>query len=242
VVDGQRPHRFGKDDAVAAGHGADGGDDGVRARPLEQEPGRPGSQGGEDVVVGADRGHDQDPRRVVEREDPFRRPDAVDVGHPDVHADDVGPVAADRCDCLRAVRGLPDDVMSGSDSRMARRPWRTMGSSSTRSTVSSSVTSTSPWEPRSEDPSGGYARGVELSAEHLDPLTQAVQPAPRPWDVRTDATPGLPYPNGPGSHFTKTMTEPCYILGGEVTIDDGMVRVLAARAVARVRLPSCPAD
>jgi hypothetical protein len=75
---------------------------------LEQEPGCADVEGGQDVLVGVEgreHRHDgwgrQGKQLLQDRE-------AVDVGHPDVEKDDVGPVLANRGNGVPSGRGRDD--------------------------------------------------------------------------------------------------------------------------------------
>ena len=124
VVDGRQPVRIaveqpardgGREERVAVGDGLDGGDEPGRGDVLEQEPAGTGAQRLDDVLVGIERGQDEDPgvRGDAVADDAARRRDPVEHRHADVHHDDVGLEALGDLDALLAVGGLADDLDVG---------------------------------------------------------------------------------------------------------------------------------
>ena len=79
---------------------------------LDQEAASPGAEGLVDVFVGLEGSQDDDldPGQVLVGRDAPGGFQAVDAGHPDVHQDDVGALAAGEVHGLLAIRGLTDDV------------------------------------------------------------------------------------------------------------------------------------
>ena len=79
-------------------------------RVLQQEAGSAGAQRLEDVLVALEGRHDQDAGRRTRLGDAAGGLDAVDLRHPDVHQDHVGPGGRDEVERRAAVLRLPDDL------------------------------------------------------------------------------------------------------------------------------------
>ena len=95
---------------VACGDDADGFDQILRRRGLEEERGGTGGECVEDVFVQLEGGEDHHARQAC---DLARGRDAVEARHADVHQDDVGALFADEVDRLLAVRRLARDLHVG---------------------------------------------------------------------------------------------------------------------------------
>lgn len=89
---------------------ADGGRQVLGRDVLEQKAAGSGGQRRVHVPVEVEGGQHEDARRVGDGEDPAGGLQAVQLGHPDVHQDDVGPGAPYRLHRFVAVGGLRDDV------------------------------------------------------------------------------------------------------------------------------------
>jgi hypothetical protein len=77
------------DSRVSSRDCADRRDQLLRRVVLEHEPARAGPERFVDVLVEAERREDQDPRRLVRRQDAPGCLEAVELGHADVHQDHV---------------------------------------------------------------------------------------------------------------------------------------------------------
>ena len=98
----------------AVGDGADRRSELLGWDVLEDEPARPGPQGAIDVLVGVERGEDDHLERPIRfAEDPAGRGEAVELGHANVHEDDVGTVTACDLDGFEAGAGFGDHVDVG---------------------------------------------------------------------------------------------------------------------------------
>jgi hypothetical protein len=76
---------------------------------LEQESAGAGAQRPEHVIVGVERGQDDDLRRVPAGAQQLGGRQPVHPGHPDVHQHHVGPVLVHRAHDLGAVGDLRHD-------------------------------------------------------------------------------------------------------------------------------------
>jgi hypothetical protein len=97
---------------VAAGGDPHRADQILRLGVLEQEAARAGPQRLVDVIVGLERGQDDDlhPGQGAVRGDPAGGLEAIDPGHPDVHQDHVGALGARQLHRLLAVDRLADHL------------------------------------------------------------------------------------------------------------------------------------
>ena len=100
----------GREKRVPGGDRADGCDQLLGRVVLEDEAAGAGSERFVDVLVEVERREDEDPRRVVGREDPPGRLEPVELGHADVHQDDGGIEAGGLLDRLEPVARLGDDL------------------------------------------------------------------------------------------------------------------------------------
>lgn len=103
---------------VAGADHADGGDQVFGRDVLEEEAAGSGGQRRVDEVVEVERGQDDHARRVGGAvQDTAGGLQAVQLGHPDVHQDDVGPGAPDGGDGFGSVGRLGDhiDAVGGED-------------------------------------------------------------------------------------------------------------------------------
>ena len=103
----------GRQEGVAAGDRAHGGDQLLGRVVLEDEPAGAGLQRPVDVLVEVEGRQDQDPAGRVGGEDAPGRLEPVQLGHPDVHQDDVGADASGLGDGLETVAGLGHDLDVG---------------------------------------------------------------------------------------------------------------------------------
>ncbi len=108
VVLDQPARDRGREQRVAAGDDANGVEELVGARVLEQEAARARAQSLVDVLVEVERCQDQYTRRGGPGGDPPGRFDPVEVGHADVHQHDVRPQRRGGLDRLPPVTGLSD--------------------------------------------------------------------------------------------------------------------------------------
>lgn len=105
-----------------------------RWRGFHQEPGRPGPQCPQHVLVGVEGGQRHDDRWVGQFADPLDRGEPVEAGHAQVHQHDVWPVAYHRLHACRAVVRLVDDVDVVRRAEDRPQVGATIGSSSTTTT------------------------------------------------------------------------------------------------------------
>ena len=98
------------ENGFAGGDPEDCGDDLGGGGVLEEVAGGAGSEGGEEVGVGAEGREDEDFGGIGMPADLGGGGDAVEDGHADVHQDDVGVKVADGVDCLTAVGCLADEL------------------------------------------------------------------------------------------------------------------------------------
>src|SRR5918996_2233465 len=99
----------GREERVAGGDRVDGGDELLRPRALEQEAGGARAERSEDVVVLLEGREDHDPRVGCDSQELTGCGDAVQVGHADVHEDDVRAEFERALDGGPPVSGLADD-------------------------------------------------------------------------------------------------------------------------------------
>ena len=102
-----------RQERVAVGHRADGGEELLGRVVLEDEAAGPDAQRLVDVLVEIERRQDQDAGRPVGGQDPPSGLQPVELGHPDVHEHDARLQAGGLLDGLAAVGGLTDDVDVG---------------------------------------------------------------------------------------------------------------------------------
>src|SRR3990172_1019578 len=98
---------------VASRHGADGVDDVLGRRILEQEAAGAGAQRLESVFVEIEGGQDEDPRRGLDGDDAPGRLEPVDARHADVQDRHGRPEAPHQADGLGTVGTLADDAQVG---------------------------------------------------------------------------------------------------------------------------------
>ena len=116
VVLEQSSRDGGSQQRPAFGNGSDGRDELVLGRVLEQKPTGSGAKRVEDVLVGVERGDDDDSGWLGRLEHPGGGFDAVQTGHPYVHEYDVRVKAAGCGDRLMAVgRFLDLDARLGAE-------------------------------------------------------------------------------------------------------------------------------
>jgi hypothetical protein len=107
----QQPRRDGRRQyGLAPERRSHGADERLARRILEEVARRAGRDRGPDVAVGVEGGEDEDPGRVADLGQLVDRARTVDLGHPEVHEDDVGPEPLGRNHRLAAVGRLADDL------------------------------------------------------------------------------------------------------------------------------------
>src|SRR4029079_5520578 len=102
--DGRRKHGFAPE---RRSHGAD---ERLARRVLEEVARRAGRDRGSDVAVGVEGREDEDPGRVADLGQLADRAGTVDLGHPEVHEDDVRPEPLGGGHRLAAIGRLADDL------------------------------------------------------------------------------------------------------------------------------------
>jgi len=122
----QAPRHARRQQRLAGGDDTDGLEECGRLGVLDEERARAGTQPFEDVFIGLERSQDHEPdarQPRVGRNLPDCL-DAVEVGHPDVHEDDVRPEARGEVDSLAAIARFPDDleVLLGIDEGLEAGP------------------------------------------------------------------------------------------------------------------------
>jgi Protein of unknown function (DUF1524) len=111
-----------REQRLARGAGPDGVGEGVRRRGLQQEPGRPGLQRLEHVVVQVEHRQHQHARPGAAGDDLGGRGQPVAAGHLDVHQDDVRREVPRRPHRGRPVGRLADHLHPGSRAEDGRQP------------------------------------------------------------------------------------------------------------------------
>ena len=180
------PGRGGGEDRVAAGDGADGGEQLGRRRVLQQEAAGAGLEPGEDVLVEVEGGEDEDLAGRAGGGDRGGRRDPVHARHPDVHQHDVGVQGRCHADPGRPVAGLADDLDVGLGLQDQPEPHPEQGLIIDEQYPDHAASpSSSGSRAETSQPAGLARAGLHVAAVGVDPFPHADQaaadaaPAPR---------------------------------------------------------------